>query len=100
MKMISTRRQNSLSLSGGHIISDSLNIPSYSPNAVSTSIVQPFPWDDQVDDINTPDIDPSFFDNGPLFKKFNSQTSIQMDQMDILTADDNIFLLSMAEQTN
>jgi len=40
--------------------------------------VQPFPWDESVDDINTPDIDPSFFDNDP-FKKFNTQTSLQMD---------------------
>ena len=75
------RRLSSLSLSGGHIVTDhgevQFKLPSYSPNAVSAP-QQPFPWDDSVDDINTPDIDPSFFDNDP-FKKYNSQNSLQMD---------------------
>jgi len=94
MKMITTKRQNSLSLSGGHIVSDSLNLPSYSPNAVSV-IAQPFPWDETVDDINTPDIDPSFFD-GPDFKKYNTQNSLQ--QMDAIINEE--LFLTEVEQTS
>lgn len=85
--MSSGRRLSSLSLSGGHIVSDlsfNFKTPSYSPNAVSGP-QHPFPWDESVDDINTPDIDPSFFDNDP-FKKYNTQSSL----METLTAIDEI----------
>ncbi|CAG2108549.1 unnamed protein product, partial [Medioppia subpectinata] len=75
MKML-TARQKSLSLSGGHIVSEQLVLmPSYSPNAAQTTAPnggQHFPWDEDVNDINTPDIDPSFFDGVDPFKKMKS----------------------------
>lgn len=77
--MLATRRSSSLSLTGGHIVSDQFKLPSYSPNAVSAQ--QSFPWEESVDDINTPDIDPSFFDNDP-FKKYNQMNSVEpMDKL-------------------
>lgn len=76
MKMLTTTRQKSLSLSGGHIVSDDslLLMPSYSPNAVTATSTggQHFPWEEDVNEINTPDIDPSFFDSDPFKLKIKS----------------------------
>lgn len=96
MKMISiaTRRQNSLSLSGGGIVSEQLVLPSYSPNAVSP-IEASLPWGEEVVDINTPDIDPSFFDNGPFFKKNDNQSALVMD----FAGDENPFFTTTDQMT-
>lgn len=87
-------RQKSLTLSGGHIVIDQSLIPSYSPNAVSNTTGQHFPWEEDIECINTPDIDPSFFDADP-FKKYNTQTSQVMDLTDeehlLITGNHNCF---------
>jgi hypothetical protein len=70
--MLTTARR-SLSLSGGRIIIDQTAFPSYSPNG------QQFPWEEDVDVINTPDIDPSFFTDDPFKKMSNNAIDNYMD---------------------
>jgi hypothetical protein len=81
--MLTTTRK-SLSLSGGRIITDQTVFPSYSPNG------QQFPWDEDVDVINTPDIDPSFFTDDPFKKLSNTAIDHYMDD-NIIIGNQNSF---------
>ncbi len=84
--------RKSLSLSGGRIVIDQTVFPSYSPNG------QQFPWDEDVDVINTPDIDPSFFTDDPFKKLSNTAIDNYMDD-NIIIGNQNSFNDETSQQS-
>lgn len=58
----------SLSLTGGHVVTDFHQLE-YGGH---------FPWDVNINEINTPDIDPSFFIDGPFAKSYANTKVIEL----------------------